>query len=134
MYPIKLYYALGRDRQTILFFSVLSFFKTIKKSKSKKLFSRKCITYKFNVLLHLPEFYLIYGPLDKWSTFLFESYLASVKSKIKRTHHLFQHVRNIMTVLSSRKTENRKKLFHFYCPPNIQGSGKMSSIIKCVIF
>ena len=80
--------------------------------KSKKLYSLKCMSYNFHVLLHLPEFYNEYGPLDTWSTFLFESFLSRVKRRMKPTPHAFKHCINVMKTLNGLDVSCEKKLLY----------------------
>lgn len=85
--------------------------------KTKELFSRKCMSYNFHVLLHLPEFHSLYGPLDGWSTFLFESYLSTIKRRVKRTPHIFHHVRNVLCVLHGDFDKSMKRNLHYSASP-----------------
>ena len=88
--------------------------------RTKQLFTRQCMTYNFHVLVHLPEFYDLYGPLDKWSTFLPESFLSTIKRRIKQTPHIFHHVRNVISVVSSQEMSvNSKFQFTKDVPNNV---------------
>lgn len=60
----------------------------------KRIFSNRAMTYNVHVLLHLHDFVLKHGNLNKFSTFGFENHLHHIKKRIRVTRHIFRHVLN----------------------------------------
>lgn len=54
------------------------------------------MTYNFHNLLHLPQFYRLYGKLDNYSSFPFENYLGVLKRRIKASSRIFKQSINVL--------------------------------------
>ena len=93
--------------------------------QSKVLYGNSFISYNVHSLLHIPDDYLKFGPVDNVSCFKFENYLGCIKNRISgknipleqlARHISFQNDQNVVNVLPS----NHGKFFiandfHF-CP------------------
>ena len=88
-------YVLCSNRLTPLHFSASKCLELFVQ-KCKRFFRSRFLTYNLHVLTHLSEFSEMYGCLDNWSTFSFESFLNFIKRTVKRTPHLYQHLKNIL--------------------------------------
>jgi|688.fasta_scaffold496927_2 hypothetical protein len=72
--------------------------------ESKKLYGGHFITFNVHCLIHLPDDVMRFGPLDKFSSFLFENYLQQLKRRIRRSSNpLAQLVKRLS---ESSKTQN----------------------------
>lgn len=60
--------------------------------KFKSVFGSRSLSYNVHALLHLHEFVLKYGPLPRFSAFMFESYLGRLKRRVKVTRFAFPHI------------------------------------------
>lgn len=83
------------------------------------LFTQKCLVYNFHVLLHLPHFVNLYGPLDGWSTFFYENYLSMLKRRTKCTPSIFNHLcSNMMNIRELTTVCDPSHLFFSSDTPN----------------
>nr|XP_047127794.1 uncharacterized protein LOC124808640 [Hydra vulgaris] len=87
-------------------------------SKCPELFTPKCMSYNFHVLLHLPYFVNLYQqPLDYFSTFRFENYLSILKRKTKATSSIFPHLLSNMRNIRDQSITERVMPLIFNCKP-----------------
>jgi hypothetical protein len=59
-------------------------------SQCPQMFHECLISFNFHALLHIPEFVSVYGALENFSAFRFESYLSLLKRRIRATNGIFQ--------------------------------------------
>ena len=64
------------------------------------LYKDRFSSYNSHVLLHIPEFVNIHGPLDSWSAFIFKNYLGILKHCLKYTNGIFkQSLNNLNNII-----------------------------------
>lgn len=61
------------------------------------LYRNRLSSYNSHILMHLPDFVHRNGPLDSWSSFLYENYLGIIKRRLKPTRHMFRYVQNTLS-------------------------------------
>ena len=82
-----------------------------------QLFGQHSMSYNFHVVLHIPYFVEMYGPLDKFSTFPFENWLHLLKRRVKKTRFYAQNLINECRNLKNVDLANRD--LYINCdPPN----------------
>lgn len=74
------------------------------------LYQKRLSSYNSHILMHLPDFVRINGPLDNWSSFLYENYLGIIKRRLRPTRHMFTYVQNtlscVLQLFSNSLTSN----------------------------
>lgn len=62
--------------------------------KYKIIYGEEYLTHNVHGLIHLPADCIKYGPLENFSSFIFESYLYDIKKKIQTSRHPLQQICN----------------------------------------
>lgn len=75
--------------------------------KYKKIYGKEYITYNVHNLLHLCDDVLLFGKLDNFSAFKFESYMSQIKRKMKNSRYPLQQIYN--RVVEDRKLTSVNK-------------------------
>lgn len=77
--------------------------------KYKKIYGKEYITYNVHNLLHLCNDVLLFGKLDNFSAFRFESYMSKIKRNLKNSRYPLQQIYNRITEERNLNI-NKKKL------------------------
>lgn len=77
----------------------------------KKIYGSEYITYNVHNLLHLCDDVLLYGQLDNFSAFKFESYMSKIKRRMKNSRYPLQQIYN--RVIEDRKLPYIEKINNF---------------------
>ncbi|KYM95089.1 hypothetical protein ALC62_14272 [Cyphomyrmex costatus] len=77
--------------------------------KYKKIYGKEYITYNMHNLLHLHNDVLLFGKLDNFSAFRFESYMSKIKRNLKNSRYPLQQIYNRITE-ERNLIYNKKKL------------------------
>ena len=90
---------------------------------SKKIYGHSFISYNVHSVLHLPDDYIKFGPLDNVSCFVFENYLGTVvKNRLCGRNRILEQVSNNVSVENLRfKNEN--------CPSKCKTSRKFCNFL-----
>jgi len=78
--------------------------------KYKKIYGHEYITYNVHNLLHLCDDVLLFGKVDNFSAFKFESYMSKIKRKIKNSRYPLQQIYN--RVIEDRKCLTSINMFN----------------------
>lgn len=78
--------------------------------KYKKIYGNEYITYNVHNLLHLCDDVLLFGKLDNFSAFRFESYMSKIKRKLKNSRYPLQQIYN--RVVEDRKCLTSVNMFN----------------------
>lgn len=68
-------------------------------SSMPSLFGRQSVTYNVHCLLHVHEYYMTIGNLDRFSTFPFENFLSKLKHRVRKTRHIFAQTLNQLEMI-----------------------------------
>jgi len=88
-----------------------------------KYYGNKCV-YSVHAHCHIADDARIYGVLDNFSAFLFESYLGKLKGMVHKSHHVVQQIASGLSEreVSNTLPENRTVLKHrHHNGPQIEG-------------
>lgn len=79
----------------------------------KELFGEQSMSYNVHVLLHLYDFVEMNGPLDRFSSFPFESYFYLLKRKIKASNCVFKQTVNQLFEVRSLYANKARSISHY---------------------
>ncbi|MEE4247134.1 MAG: hypothetical protein V2I33_17105 [Kangiellaceae bacterium] len=91
-------------------------------AESPRYFGTHYVSYNVHSLLHLAEFTELYGNLDNFSAFPFESFLGNLKRRVRSTNGIVQHVhKQFLTLrqLSKKKSRSCELNFSPQAPDNV---------------
>lgn len=81
----------------------------------RELFGERSMVYNIHALLHLPHYVSIYGPLDSFSAFPYESYFSLPKKRIKASNCIFKQSVNQLIQLRSLYSNEPPLTLNFSC-------------------
>lgn len=104
-------------------------------SEMPALFGPHSVTHNMHLLLHLHEFVLLNGSVDRFSAFPFENHLGLLKRRVRQTNGVLQHARDqlmkIREILATKPTQRRMK-FSVKYPDNCALVRGHFILVKCV--